>query len=272
MRIISSDGVRGVKRARFFAARLLLRRCFWAALVLLADATSGARAEQALVATAANFRPALDELEAAFEARSAHEIVVAAGSTGKIYAQIVNGAPFDIFLAADQERPRRLEDDGIAVAGAGFTYAVGRLALWDPAGGEVGPARLKDGVYRRLAIANPDLAPYGVAAREALAALGVDVSHKSSKLVFGENIGQTFAFVRTGNATLGFVALSQLSQSSAGAPGAFWVPPQALYTPIRQDAALMRRAERNEAALAFAAFLKSGEAAVIMQRFGYETE
>ncbi len=233
--------------------------------------TTPAVAAEARVAVATNFKSTIDEIEIAFEAQSDHEIIVTSGSTGKIYAQIVNGAPVDVFLAADQERPRRLEAGGRAVARSRFTYAIGRLALWEPGEAETGPGRLAGGDYRRLAIANPDLAPYGVAARQVIAALDLDDATEG-KFVFGENVGQVFAFVRTQNAELGFVALSQLLTMPADVRGAYWTPPQDAYDPIKQDAVILARGADNEAAHAFVEFLKSDGAVAIIERFGYGTE
>ncbi|MCG8441517.1 MAG: molybdate ABC transporter substrate-binding protein, partial [Caulobacterales bacterium] len=215
-----------------------------------------------------NFKTAAEALEAAFEARSDHRIALTSGSTGKLYAQIVNGAPFDVFLAADQERPRLLEEDGRAVAGSRVTYAVGRLVLWDPSGSAAGPERLARGAYRRLAIAQPDLAPYGAAAQQTLAALGLDAPTRP-KRVFGESIGQAFAFVHTGNAELGFVALSQVLSLSPSRRGRWWEPPADLHNPIRQDGVLLARASENPAAQAFLAFLSGEAAAAVITGAGY---
>ncbi len=237
----------------------------------MAFSVAPAFAGEARIAVAANFKSTLDELEAAFEAQSGHDVIVTSGSTGKLYAQIVNGAPFDVFLAADQARPMRLEAEGAAVVGSRFTYAVGRLALWDPDGVAVGPERLSRGDDRRLAMANPDLAPYGAAARQVIAALNLSDATRD-KLVFGENIGQTFAFIRTRNAELGFVALSQVLAAPAARRGAYWAPPQDMYDPIRQDAVLLARGAENDAARAFVAFLNSDDAASVIERHGYGTE
>ncbi len=245
----------------------VLLLCLSGAAMIPAPSLAG----EARVAVAANFKSVIDELEIAFEAQSHHDIITTSGATGKMYAQIVNGAPFDVFLAADQERPRRLEADGDTVAGSRFTYAVGRLALWDPNAASIGPDRLAGGNYRRLAIANPDLAPYGAAARQVITAFDLD-DETDEKLVFGENIGQVFAFVRTENAELGFVALSQILATSAERRGAYWTPPQETHDPIRQDAVLLARGAENAAARAFIDFLKRDEAVAIIERFGYGTE
>ena len=238
------------------------------AALALAVLSRPAAAGEALIAVAANFAAPMQALEAAFEAESGHALTVSAGSTGKLYAQIANGAPFDILLAADTERPERLEAEGRAVAGSRFTYAAGRLALWsaDPVLiGEDGAAVLRAAAFRRLAIANPDLAPYGAAAMEVLSGLGLAETLRS-RIVMGENIGQAFAIAASGNAELGFVALSQVAEDEKGSR---WIPPAASYAPIRQDAALLSRAAENEAALAFLEYLKSDEARAIMEKYGY---
>lgn len=224
-----------------------------------------AHAGKALIAVAANFSMPAERIAAEFEAATGHEITLTAGSTGKLYAQIAAGAPYDVLLAADAERPARLEAEGLAVAGSRFTYAVGQLVLWsaDPAR-ITGPEAL-DGAFRALAIANPELAPYGIAAVETLASLG----KTPARIVMGENIGQTFALVSTGNAELGFVAASQLTESSEGSR---WDVPASLHAPIRQEAVLLTRAASNEAAHAFLDWLRRPEAAVIIAASGYGSE
>lgn len=248
----------------------IFRLCWICVFGALNVATPAAAAD-IRVAVAANFKSAADALGAAFENRSGHTLTITSGSTGKLYAQIVNGAPFDVFLAADQIRPAKLETDGVALSGSQFTYAIGQLVLWDPAGRAVGPGRLAEGDYRRLAIANPALAPYGAAAHQVITALALG-GETDGKLVYGENIGQAFAFVRTKNAELGFVALSQIWSLPAEKRGAHWTPPRALHAPIHQDAVLLTRARDNEAARAFFEFLKSDDALAIIGGFGYITE
>ncbi len=235
------------------------------AIVLIA---TPAIAGEARIAVAANFKSVADELETAFEARSDHDIVLTSGSTGKLYAQIVHGAPFDVFLAADEARPRRLEAEGRAVAGSRFTYAVGRLALWEPNAASVGADRLKGGDFRRLAIANPDLAPYGAASRQVIDALGLSGA-MNEKLVFGENVGQVFAFLRTQNVEIGFVALAQVLATPEARRGAYWTPPASLYDPIKQDAVMLMRGAENDAAIAFIEFLKSEDARATIEDAGY---
>ncbi|MBI1394124.1 MAG: molybdate ABC transporter substrate-binding protein [Alphaproteobacteria bacterium] len=251
------------------------RRVFIALLApLLAGlcviASAPARAEVAMVAVASNFTAPLAQIAAAFEAASGHEVRIVTGSTGKLYAQIANGAPVDVFLAADDATPRRLVDDGLAAA-APFTYAIGQIVLWDPAGGPVGPERLGNTRFRRLAIANARLAPYGRAAEEVIASLGAKEA-LADKLVRGENIGQTFAFVQSGNAELGFVALSQVLALPAANRGAYWSPPADAHAPIRQDGLALRRSDGNPAATAFLAFLKTDAARRIIQTHGYDQE
>lgn len=236
---------------------------------LIAAPGTAARADQsqAHVAVAANFKAAVDVLAPIFEAQAGHKIVVTAGATGKIYAQITNGAPFDVFLAADQKRPALLVSKG-HTAGTAFSYAVGRLVLWDPAGGDIGPGRLHQGRDRRLAIANPDLAPYGAGALQILSALGLEEQMRP-KLVFGENIAQAFAFARIGAAELGFVALSQILALNPEMRGTWWTPRDNHHAPIIQDGVLLRRARDNEAARAFVIFLQSDEARKVIERLGY---
>lgn len=228
-------------------------------------------AGEALVAVATNFAEVMSHLQAGFEAETPHTLRVTTGSTGKLYAQIVAGAPFDVLLAADQARPERLEAEGLAVAGSRFTYATGAIALWsaDPERiGADGAAVLRAGGFRRLAIANPELAPYGVAARQALEALGVwaDVA---PRVVMGENIGQVFGMVATGNAELGVVAASQLLGAGRPAAGSTWAIPPDLYAPIRQDAVLLLRASENDAARALLRFLRRDDVREDIRAFGY---
>lgn len=247
----------------------------WGALVfawLLLIVAPLARAGEApvRVAVAANFRAVLEDLAADYQRTHAGvRIDVISGSTGKLFAQIVAGAPFDLFLAADQERPQRLVATGQVAQGMRHTYAVGRLVLWDPRAARVdGPARLRAGGFRRLALANPDLAPYGAAAQAVLRELELEQALEG-RLVFAENVAQAFAFVRSGNAAVGFVALSQLRTLPPSVIGAYWEPalPEALA--IRQDMVLLARAEGNEGAQAFYAFLRSDAARAQIEAAGY---
>jgi molybdate transport system substrate-binding protein len=231
-------------------------------------------AESALIAVATNFAEVAETLVADFEKLGEHEIGISTGSTGKLYAQIINGAPYDALLAADQAYARRLGESGAALPESVFTYAIGRLALWSPNGKLIprdGVAVLQRQDFRALAIANPDLAPYGAAAREVLQKLGLWQSLQQ-KLVMGENAGQAFALVATGNAELGFVALASVLSQYNSRVGSRWDVPEELHAPIRQDAALLNRAAENAAAVAFLAYLKSDEARLTIASFGYGLE
>lgn len=225
-----------------------------------------ARAGQATVAVAANFTDAAKEIAAAFRARTGHEAVLSFGNSAQILTQIAQDAPFQVFLSADEERPRKAVEDGLAVANSRFTYAVGKLVLWsrDPSLVK-GEETLRGGSFARLAIANPAAAPYGAAAVEAIKALGLQEALQP-KIVQGNSIAQAFQFVDTGNAELGFVALSQVVAISAGSR---WLVPQTLYKPIRQDAVLLANGSESEAAKAFLAFLKGPEARAVIARYGY---
>ena len=235
------------------------------------------QAAELRIAVATNFTRTATALARQFEHDTGHTVRLAFGSTGKHYAQIIHGAPFDIFLAADERRPALLEKNGNAVPGSRFTYAQGRLVLWSPdatlidANAEV----LGSNRFRKLAIANPKLAPYGMAAKEVLQARGL-WEKLQPRLVRGENIGQTFQFVRTGNAPLGFVAASQVfSNNSADdgsennkVAGSYWEPPQSLYTPIIQQAILIKD---TPTARDFIEFIKSDAARSLIQKHGYHT-
>lgn len=249
----------------------LLARCL--AIGVLIVLPAGAVAAEALVAVAANFKDVMDALVPRFEQRSGHELRVSIGSTGQLYSQIVQGAPFDAFLAADQARPARLEREHRALPGSRFTYAVGRLTLWSPDARRIagdGAATLERGDFRRLAIANPELAPYGAAAIEVLQSLGLE-ERLRPKLVMGEDIGQTFGVVATGNVELGFVALSSVLAPQNERPGSRWDVPASRYSPIRQDAVLLEHGADNAAARAFLEFLGSDEARAEIERRGYGT-
>ncbi|WP_425409468.1 molybdate ABC transporter substrate-binding protein [Hyphococcus sp.] len=257
----------------FKNSRRWLRR-FLEAISAVLVFMSPARAADALVAVAANFKEAADVLAADFEMRTDHTITLASGSTGKLYAQSINGAPFHVFLAADQERPALLVENGSAVAGSQFTYAAGRLALWSAeparlANGD-GEDALRAGRFRRLAIANPDLAPYGAAAKQVLQKLEIwdDVQ---SKIIMGENVVHSFTYAATGNAEFGFVALSSIISLNATS-AIYWEPPSDLYTAIKQDAVLLKAGAANEAAAAFIDYLKGDDARAIIARLGYGTD
>ncbi|MEO1324291.1 MAG: molybdate ABC transporter substrate-binding protein [Pseudomonadota bacterium] len=220
---------------------------------------------------ATNFKTTLKTLEADFESRSGYKLDLISGSTGKLYAQIVNGAPYDVFLAADQARPARLVAEGHAVAASRFTYAIGMLALWSPGHSDVTADTLIEPNITRLALANPDLAPYGLAALQVLERILLDEELRP-KFVFGENVGQTFAFVSTGNAQIGFVSAAQVLARPEDAEGSAWFVPPQLHEPIAQDAVLLRRGEENGAARAFLTYLESEPAREIIRRSGYESD
>lgn len=247
------------------------RRSLTLCLLLIGAAYGTADAEQATIAVAANFLIAADALEQEFEASTGHELVLTSGSTGQLYAQIINGAPYDVLLAADQERPRLLAENGRGEASSVFTYAVGRLVLWSGNANDFndGPiAELVKSDFRFIAIAEPDVAPYGRAAREVLERLGL-WSELEARIVKGQNVAQAFAMAETGNAQLGLVALSQALAYQG--PADYQIVPPELYEPIRQDALLLHQAARNAAARDFVGFLKSLEAREIIERFGYSS-
>ena len=248
-----------------------MRRSTRVAIVLLALIATGspvraAPADTATVAVASNFAAPARELVALFERHHPYRIRLAIGSTGKLYSQIVFGAPYAAFLAADQLRPRRLAREGHAVADSVFTYATGQVVLWDPLGGDIGPQRLHGGGFRHIAIAQPALAPYGQAARQTLDALQL-TERLRDRLVYGENIGQTFAFVATGNAEIGFVAAAQLAALPAAERGSRWQPPAGMHDPIHQDAVLIDA--ESVAARAFLAFIAGEAARPVLDRYGY---
>ena len=247
---------------------MLIRWCWAVAALLLVSEL--AAADEIRVAVASNFATASEAIARRFEEVSDHRVTLVFGSTGKHYAQIVNGAPFEAFFAADAQRPRLLESEGLVVPSSRFTYAVGRLVLWSLEEDYVDSEGLvlERGEFRHLAIANPRLAPYGRAAQEVLQSLGLRERLQGS-LVRGENIGQTFQFVRSGNAEIGFVALSQLMSPKENLEiGSKWVAPETLHSPIYQQAVLLKD---TVAARAFLAFVKSEEARSIIRSFGYQT-
>ena len=223
------------------------------------------------MAVAANFSAPAKQLAAQFEKATGHRLALSSGSTGKFYAQISNGAPFDVLLAADSETPRRMEQEKLAVSGSRFTYALGKLVLWSPREGVVDDRGevLRTGTFRRLSLANPRLAPYGAAAQEAMERLGAWATLQD-RLVMGENIAQAFQFVASGNAELGFVAYSQVREPGKPLAGSFWLVPQSLYAPLRQDAVLLAHGASNAAAREFLAFLRSAPALELIRGYGYE--
>ncbi|MEW6512539.1 MAG: molybdate ABC transporter substrate-binding protein [Pseudomonadota bacterium] len=246
-----------------------MRSSFLLALLTLLPAI--ACADEVPVAVAANFAAPLKQLATDFEKDTGHKLVAAFGSTGKFYTQIKSGAPFEVLLAADDETPARLEREGDSVAGSRFTYAVGRLVLWSRQAGYVDDQGdvLKKNAFGHLALPNPKLAPYGAAALELLKALGVHDAVQP-KLVVAENLTQVQQFVATGNAELGFVALSQVLKEGKIAEGSGWIVPQKFYTPIRQDAVLLAKGKGKPAAEALLAYLKGDKARAAIKAFGYE--
>jgi molybdate transport system substrate-binding protein len=227
-------------------------------------------ADEVQVAVAANFTAPMQKIAAAFAKDTGHKAVLAFGATGKFYAQIANGAPFEVLLAADNETPAKLEAEHRTVPGTRFTYATGRLVLWSAKDGYVdGQGQvLRTGDFAHLAIANPKTAPYGAAAVETLDKLGIR-DRVQGKLVQGENIAQTHQFVSTGNAPLGFVALSQVYRDGKFTSGSGWIVPANLHGPIRQDAVILARGAANPAAQALAGYLKSNKAKDIIRSYGY---
>lgn len=247
-----------LKQITFF----LLNLCFFG--------LSTAQAETVRVAVAANFATPVKTIAENFEKATGCQVSISSGSTGKFYTQIKNGAPFDVFLAADDKTPAKLEKEGEIVPGSRFTYAVGKLALWSAkentvdAKGDV----LKTQRYAHLAIASPKLAPYGLAAQETLEKLQL-WDAVQPRLVQGENIAQAYQFVASGNAELGFVALSQICKDGKIQNGSAWIVPASYYRPIRQDAVILNNGKTNPAAAAFMQYLKSEPALKIIRSFGY---
>jgi molybdate transport system substrate-binding protein len=247
-----------------------------AVFCIAAAAAAASHAGEVRVAVAANFAAPMARLAAAFTAASGHTLKLSSGATGKFYAQIISGAPFEVLLSADDATPRRLVAEGHAVAGSSFTYAVGELVLWSATPGLVDAqgAVLRSGSFRHLSIANPKTAPYGAAAMQVLQGLGL-AQALAPRLVTGESIAQAHQFVATGNAELGFVALSQVvAPGTAGEPariaaGSAWRVPPALHTPIRQDAVLLKAGEKNPAAAALLAYLQTAPARALIAAHGY---
>jgi len=245
---------------------------FRTALIALAVlGVAGARAGEVSVAVAANFAAPMKVIAADFEKDTGHKAVTAFGATGKFYAQIRNGAPFEVLLAADDSTPARLEAEGAAVAGSRFTYAVGRLVLWSAMPGFVDDKGevLKKGGFRHVSVANPKIAPYGAAAVEALTALKVGDAVQP-KFVLAENIAQAYQFAATGNAELGFVALAQVMKDGRIRAGSAWVVPADLHRPIRQDAVILDKGRGKPAAEALLKYLKGDKARAVIKSHGYD--
>ena len=251
---------------RFNLRRLLT---LTAALAL----SAAAQAEVVQIAVAANFTAPARALAEIFARTTGHEAKLSFGATGAFYTQIKNGAPFDILLAADDERPIRLEKEGDTVPGSRFTYAIGQLVLWSAKPGFVDGegAVLKGGNFNKIAIANPKLAPYGAAAVETVDKLGLAAA-LTPKLVTGESIGQTYNFIATGNAELGFVALAQVLDGGKLKSGSMWVVPAKYHAPIIQDAVILKRAAANPAAKAWMALMRSPNTQDFIRSYGYEVK
>jgi molybdate transport system substrate-binding protein len=241
------------------------------AAVALAAACAAAQADEIQVAVAANFTEAAKKIAADFEKDTGNAVKLSFGATGAFYAQIDAGAPFDVLLAADEATPRKIVAEGKGVAASRKTYAIGKLVLWsaDPALVDGRGRVLESGKYKHLAVADPKLAPYGLAAQEALQRLGLTDAVKD-KLVTAGNIGQAFQFVKTGNAELGFVALGQVQPPDGSkAPGSMWQVPDNLYDPIRQDVVVLSASKAKAAASAFATYLGGDKARAVIKAYGY---
>jgi molybdate transport system substrate-binding protein len=245
--------------------RLAVASVFSAIVVAISAAANAADTN---VAFAANFTEPAKEIAQLFQSKTGDRAILSFGATGQFYTQITQAAPFQVFLSADQSTPKKLVDEGLGVAESLFTYAVGKLVLFSTNATIVtGEQTLRDGKFNKIAIADPATAPYGTAAVEVMKALSV-YDALASKIVQGSNIAQTFQFVETGNAELGFVALSQVIEKRGGSR---WIVPANLYSPIRQDAVLLRSGADSQAAKAFLAFMKGPEAAKVIEKFGYGT-
>jgi molybdate transport system substrate-binding protein len=257
-----------MKRSVFL--RMFVRHGLAVILTAGLGLTSAAQAGEVQVAVAANFAGPLARIGEAFTASTGHKLVVSAGATGKFYSQIQAGAPFEVLIAADDETPKKLIAENLAVSGTNFTYAIGKLVLWSAkpdfvdADGKV----LAGKGFEHLAIANPKTAPYGAAGLEVLKARGLSDT-VAPKLVTAESIAQAYQFVSTGNAELGFVALSQVAVPGKPVVGSYWLVPPNLYGEIRQDAVLLKAGEKNAAAAALLAYLKGAAARDVIKSFGY---
>lgn len=240
-------------------------------LILVAACTRLAHGAEVQVAVAANFAGPMQRIALQFERDTGHKAILTSGATGKFLAQIKNGAPFEVFLAADGETPMRLESEGAAVAGSRFTYAIGKLVLWSATPGVIDArgAVLKTGRFAHLALANPKLAPYGTAAVQTLTALGL-LAALEPTFVQAESIAQAYQFVATGNAQLGFVALSQVYEDGKLKSGSAWIVPPTLYRPIRQDAVLLEKGRDKPAAVALMHYLRTEPVRRLIEAHGYE--
>jgi molybdate transport system substrate-binding protein len=244
-----------------------LLKFFIAPLIMI----TSANAAEVIVAVAANFTAPMQKIAPLFEKDTGHKAILSFGSTGAFYAQIKNGGPFQVFLSADDETPLKLEREGYAVGGTRFTYATGKLVLWSKQQGFVDEKAevLRSNNFQKIAIANPKLAPYGAAAIETINKLGL-MQALQPKFVQGENIAQTFQFVNTENAQLGFVALSQVFSDGKITQGSGWIVPNNLHNPIQQDAVVLTAGQNNPAVSALIQYIKSDKAKVIIKSFGYD--
>ncbi|MFN3359242.1 MAG: molybdate ABC transporter substrate-binding protein [Pseudomonas sp.] len=241
------------------------------AVLAAAVAFGSAHADEVQVAVAANFTAPIQAIAADFEKDTGHKLIAAYGATGQFYTQIKNGAPFEVFLSADDTTAKKLESEGDAVKGSRFTYAIGTLALWSAKAGYVDAKGevLKKNDFKHLSIANPKAAPYGLAATQVLAKEGL-IEQVKDKLVEGQNITQAYQFVSTGNAELGFVALSQIYKDGKVTGGSAWIVPAALHDPIKQDAVILNKGKDSTAAQALVDYLKGPKATAIIKSYGYE--
>ncbi|QJP95864.1 molybdate ABC transporter substrate-binding protein [Pseudomonas fluorescens] len=241
------------------------------ASLLAVFAVGAVQAEEVQVAVAANFTAPIQAIAVDFEKDTGHKLVAAYGATGQFYTQIKNGAPFEVFLSADDTTPEKLEKEGDTVKGSRFTYAIGTLALWSAKEGYVDAKGevLKKNEYQHLSIANPKAAPYGLAATQVLEKLKLTESTKA-KIVEGQNITQAYQFVATGNAELGFVALSQIYKDGKVSNGSAWIVPASMHDPIKQDAVILNKGKENAAAKALVDYLKGPKAAAVIKSYGYQ--
>lgn len=249
----------------------MVRFSRWMLALAAAASVWSVRAETIAVAVASNFSAPLAEIAREFERETGHKLQVSSASTGKLYAQIDNGAPFDVFLSADRATPERLVEQGLAQASSRLTYARGRLVLWSAWGDRVDEAAevLKDSSWRHLSIANPKVAPYGQAAVQAIEHMGLG-STVMPRVVRGENVGQAYQYVANGSVELGFVAMAQVWRDGRWVSGSGWLVPQEWHGPIDQDAVVLTRAAANPAVAEFMQWLRGKRTRAVLYRFGYE--
>jgi molybdate transport system substrate-binding protein len=272
---LTGSGAVGARASRRFVSELEVSVVRWFRMILVAGlglyGPLSAWAADVSVAVASNFTAPMQRIAQEFERDTGHRAVLAFGSTGGFYAQIKNGAPFEVLLAADDETPARIEQERMGIIGTRVTYATGRLALWSTTSGLIDDQGevLRRGGFERLAIANPKLAPYGLAAIETLTTLGL-LQRLQPKFVQGENITQTYQFVASGNASVGFVAVSQITRDGKITEGSSWIVPAALHRPMLQDAILLNPGKDRPAAVALLAYLRGAKARALIRSFGYE--